>query len=80
MFAAMSGKTTYRVFFLQNCSFYFSIRVVLVKFGMRRRPSILMISDDCGHASSSRTTSTDMLSFESNRGSKSDVVSARLQL
>ena len=47
--------------------------MVLVKFGMRNRPSMLVISDGCGHASSSRT---DLLPFESNRGSKANVLSA----
>ena len=47
--------------------------MVLVKFGMRSRPSVLVISDGCGHASSSRT---DVLPFESNRGSKANVLSA----
>ena len=47
--------------------------MVSVKFGMRSRPSMLVISDGCGHASSSRT---DLLPLESNRGSKANVLSA----
>ena len=47
--------------------------MVSAKFGMRSRPSMLVISDGCGHASSSRT---DLLPFESNRGSKANVQSA----
>ena len=47
--------------------------MVSVKFGMRSRPSMLVISGGCGHASSSRT---DLMPFESNRGSKANVLSA----
>ena len=47
--------------------------MVSVKFGMRSRPSMLVISDGCGHTSSSRA---DLLPFESNRGSKSNGLSA----
>ena len=47
--------------------------MVLVKFGMRSRPSMLVISDGCGHASSSRT---DLLPFESSHGSKANVLSS----
>ena len=58
---------------LTKSSFFFRTRVVLVKFGMRSRPSMLVISDGCGHASSSRT---DLLPFEWNRGSKANVLSS----
>ena len=47
--------------------------MVLVKFGMRSRPSMLVINDGCGYASSSRT---DLLPFESSRGSKANVLSS----